>query len=224
MSTIAIIPARGGSKRLPRKNILPLEGVPLVVRVINTCISSGLFDKVIVSSEDTEILDIVSYTDAIAFKRNIDLAQDRSTVVEVCLDVLEQEKTTDSFCCIYATSALLSSNTLKEAYSYFLSEPKASTVMGVSKYNHSPVQALLIDENGFAKMLHPEYNKVQSQLFPKLRVSNGSFYWSKFSDFAKEKTFYTETLKVFDIPDLESCDLDNESDYIRMINLFFKNK
>ena len=84
---IAIIPARGGSKRLPRKNILPLGGVPLLSRVIRTARNSGLFDKIVVSSEDDEIL-MLAKERAIAHARPVELASDRSTVVDVCVEAL----------------------------------------------------------------------------------------------------------------------------------------
>jgi len=222
MSVIAIIPARGGSKRLPRKNILPLDGVPLVVRVINTCIKTGLFDKVIVSSEDPEILDIVSQTEAVAFKRNIDLAQDRSTVVEVCLDILQYERSADRFCCVYATSALLSANTLEQSYQYFKNEENTNVVMGVSEYNYQPVQALQIDDDGFARLLFSEYSNRQSQFYPKTRVSNGSYYWANSKVFKQECTFYSRKLKVCDVPLNEACDLDTKDDYLNMQVIFKK--
>ena len=87
MKPIAIIPARGGSKRLPRKNILPLDGKPLIAHIVSTAIESNVFDKVIVSTEDKEIAGIAQKYGADIFYRDVTLAQDTSTVVEVCLDV-----------------------------------------------------------------------------------------------------------------------------------------
>ena len=98
MRPIAIIPARGGSKRLSRKNILPLVGKPLVAHIIGTALNSNVFEKVIVSTEDEEIARIAEKYGAEVFIRNSELAQDSSTVVEVCLDVL-REYQADEFCC-----------------------------------------------------------------------------------------------------------------------------
>jgi len=212
MKSIAIIPAGGGSKRLARKNILPLGGIPLLDRVVQTCLQSGLFDQVIVSSEDHEIQEVAINAGALVYKRNLDLAQDRSTVVAVCLDVL-QHYHCENFCCIYATAALLTPLTLQQSAESFLNRNDIQVLMGVSKYNYSPVQALSINESGCAEILFPQYLNIQSQFYPKARVSNGTFYWARADDFANEKTFYSHHLGVFDVPDNEVCDLDTAEDY-----------
>ncbi len=212
MTTIAIIPARGNSKRLPRKNILPLGGEPLISRVIKSCFGSDVFNKVIVSSEDAEIIEVAEQAGAEIHIRPKSLSQDRSTVVEVCKDVL-QHKACENFCCVYATSGLLSATTLRQSAKNFLNDEKAHTLMGVSRFNYSPVQALEVDQQGFAKMLFPEFMKVQSQFHPVTRVSNGTFYWAQTKFFLKELTFYSSKLKVFDVPENEVSDLDTPEDY-----------
>jgi len=218
MKPIAIIPARGGSKRLPRKNILLLNNKPLLAHVIDIALNSNIFEKVIVSTEDEEIARIAGEFGAEVFIRNSKLAQDSSTVVEVCLDVLREYKV-DEFCCLYATSALLSVTTLKESYREFRTR-KPSVLMGVSNYNYSPVQALKVDNNGDASLLIEEFRGVQSQYHPKLRVSNGSLYWAKEQSFIKEKTFYSKKLNVFDVPENEVCDIDTEEDYKKLLKKY----
>ena len=218
MRPIAIIPARGGSKRLSRKNILPLVGKPLLAHTIGTALNSNVFQKVIVSTEDEEISRVASKFGAEVFIRNSELAQDSSTVVEVCLDVL-REYQIEEFCCLYATSALLSTATIKESYRDFYTR-KPSVLMGVSSYNYSPVQALIIDNNGNASLLVDKYNGIQSQYHPKLRVSNGSLYWAKKQSFINEKTFYSKNLNVFDVPENEVCDIDTEEDYKKLLKKY----
>ncbi len=213
MTKIAIIPARGGSKRLPRKNILPLGGKPLLAYVIEACRESGVFSKVIVSTEDKEIGSVAQNFGATVHQRSDSLAGDRSSVVEVCADVLAKEEC-DVFCCVYATSALLTSETIKES-SLVFSEKQANTLMGVSKYNYSPVQALNVNGE-YAELLMLEYSKVQSQFYPETRVSNGSFYWAERSSFLQEETFYGSKLVTFDVPDGQVCDLDTPRDYERL--------
>lgn len=212
MKKIAIIPARGGSKRLPRKNIIPLSGKPLLQRVVETCLSSGVFDLVIVSTEDEEIKTVAHAAGAEVHNRSHDIARDRSTVVEVCESVLDEYQC-DDFCCIYATAALLTSRTLQESAERFELDSSITSLMGVSEYNYSPLQALEVDDAGHAKMLLPEYMKVQSQFHPKTRVSNGTIYWARKDSFLQERTFYSSKLGVFDIPESESCDLDTKEDY-----------
>jgi len=216
---VAIIPARGGSKRLPRKNILPLGGVPLLARVIRTAREAGFFDEVIVSSEDEEILKLARREGAVAHIRPDDLATDRSTVVETCLDVLKSHNT-DAFCCIYATSALLAKETLQLSAQKFFSDKKAGVLMGVSKYNYHPVQALKIEPDGSAKLLFPEYQGAQSQFYPDVRVSNGTFYWARVASFVIEKTFYSESLRLFDVPIDEAFDIDTADDYQALVEAF----
>ena len=103
---IAIIPARGGSKRLPRKNILPLDNVPLMIRVIRTTKKTEIFDQIIVSSEDTEIQNLAKKENVVIHNRSPYLATDKATVAETCLDVLKKFPA-KNFCCIYATAPFI---------------------------------------------------------------------------------------------------------------------
>lgn len=219
MRNIAIIPARGGSKRLPRKNILPLGGRPLLTRVIECCLLSGVFSKIIVSTEDAEIAEVAKGAGADVHMRSELLAQDRSTVVEVCKDVLQTEECVD-FCCVYATSGLLTPKTIRDSGMIFFNDKAAHTLIGVSSFNYSPVQALKVDDDDYAEMLLPEYMKVQSQFHPKTRVSNGTFCWARRELFLMEGTFYSSKLRVFDVPDNEVCDLDTPEDYERLLTMF----
>ena len=92
--------------------------------------------------------------------------------------------------------------------------------MGVSKYNYHPVQALNLSKDGSAKMLFPEFKNLKSQKYPLTRVSNGTFYWARSDKFIKEKTFYSRKLKTFDVPEVETCDVDTFEDYERLKKKF----
>jgi pseudaminic acid cytidylyltransferase len=219
MGNIAIIPARGGSKRLSRKNILPLGGVPLIGRVIRACLETNIFDRVIVSTEDEEIAHIAKTYGASIHNRSESLAADTSKVVEVCVDVLKSADC-ETFCCVYATAALLKPNTIKASYSIFSHSKESNCLMGVSKYNYSPVQALKVNDDDTVKLLMPEYEKTQSQFYPKIRVSNGTLYWGRKQSFLEDKTFYCSSLKVFDIPNNEVCDIDTMDDYNKLVDIF----
>ncbi|MGR2736821.1 acylneuraminate cytidylyltransferase family protein [Billgrantia sp. Q4P2] len=212
MDRVAIIPARGGSKRLPRKNILPLGNKPLLMWVIENCKKTNIFERIIVSTEDEEIADVAHSAGAEVFERTIALSHDTATVVQVCEEVLS-DIPCDIFCCIYATSVFLSPSTLIKSANIFDESTDANVLMGVSQYNYAPVQALKVDDSGFASLLFPEYANVQSQKYPVSRVSNGTFYWGRRTEFLKEMTFYSDKLKVFDVPDNEVCDIDTEQDY-----------
>ena len=223
MKCIAIIPARGGSKRLPRKNILPLHGEPLLSRVVKTCIKAGCFDEVVVSTEDAEIASIAENAGARVHCRPESIAGDRSTVVDVCLDVLNSVEA-EVFCCVYATSALLHHDTLLESFKKLVKTKDINVLMGVSEYQHSPFQALLVEDSGRVELLHPEYHGVQSQFYPKVRVSNGTFYWARRATFLEEETFYSKKLGVYDVPDSEVCDLDTQDDFDRLLRLYDEGK
>lgn len=219
---IAIIPARGGSKRLHRKNILRLDNVPLMSRVIRTAKKANIFDQIIVSSEDVEILDIAKKEGIITHNRKFKLATDKATVDEVCLDVLSKYPA-KNFCCIYATSALITRNTLLKASKKFLFSKNISVLMGVSKYNYHPFQAIKISKDGKAKLIFSKFKKLKSNFYPNLRVSNGTFYFAKSKEFKKERTFYTNKLKVYDVPETEVSDINTYEDYTKLVSNFSKN-
>jgi pseudaminic acid cytidylyltransferase len=212
MKRIAIIPARGGSKRLPRKNILPINNLPMVHYPIQTALESGLFDEVIVSTEDEEIAHIAQIAGATIHHRSSFLAQDRATMVQVCLEVLTTHQA-DIFCCLYATAILLKIPTLVESETKLNLIPFANYVMGVSQYNYAPPQALQEDPQGFLRYWLPDYIDVQSQFYPTLTVSNGTFIWARTNAFVEEKNFYGSKLRGFLVPREEVIDIDTPEDY-----------
>ncbi len=201
MKRIAIIPARGGSKRLPRKNILPVAGRPLLSYPIRAARESGLFERVIVSTEDDEIAGIASKAGGEVLQRPLELAGDRSTVVEVCLHVLASLKdhSISEFCCLYATALFITADDIKKSHVLLKDEPQADFVMGVSGYDLHPIQALR-EDNGFLQPMWPEYESLQSQFYPELVASNGTLYWARVEEFRLAKTFYGPRLKGFRVP------------------------
>lgn len=208
---IAIIPARGGSKRLPRKNILPINGEPIITYPIRVALRSGLFDDVAVSTEDQEISDIAAKYGATVLDRPYELARDHSTVVEVCTHALNLPEYRDAerFCCLYATAVFLSVEDLCNARELMDQEPVADYVMGVSTYNYPPLKALR-SKNGYLKSMWPEYQKKKSQELPELVVSNGTLYWALSKAFLEDRTFYGHRLKGYR---LTAVDIDTPADY-----------
>ena len=159
MMKVAIIPARGGSKRLPRKNIVPVLGKPILSYPITAAQESALFDAVIVSTDDEEIAESARSTNARVVERSTELAHDRATVVQVCLDVLEvlrhENQLPDYFCCIYATALFITPDDLRRSFRLLQGKPAADFVMGVSEYNLHPVQAL-VEKDGYLTPMWPE--------------------------------------------------------------------
>jgi len=214
--TIAIIPARGGSKRLPRKNVLPILGKPVLSYPIKAALESKLFESIIVSTEDEEIALAARGYAAQVIERPEELAGDRATVVEVCLHVLEvlarQNKLPDFFCCIYATALFIRPGHLQESFHLLRTDPETDFVMGVSEYNLYPVQAL-IEKDGYLRPMWPKYHAMQAQFHPQLVASNGTLYWARVRAFQNAKSFYGQKLKGYMIPRIRSVDIDTPEDF-----------
>lgn len=208
---VAIIPARSGSKRLPRKNVLPVLGKPILSYPIAAVKECSLFDDVIVSTDDREIGEAALAAGVRVLKRPVELAADRATVVQVCLHVLEELRneriSPEYFCCVYPTALFIKPEDLRDSFSLMQSEPEADFVMGVSEYSLQPVQALK-SKGDFLKAMWPEYLGVQSQFQPKLVASNGTLYWARTLAFFNAKTFYGDKLKGFLIPRIRAVDID----------------
>ncbi len=215
MSRVALIPARGGSKRLPRKNILAVGGLPMLAHPIRAARESGLFDAIYVSTEDAEIAEVARAQGAEVIERPADIAGDRATVVQVCLHTLETHPEIDRLCCLYATAVLLRPESLIAAHALLDEAPEADFVMGVSEYEHPPVQALKADDQGYLSYMWPEWRGVQSQFQPRLLVSNGSLYWARAAALKAEQTFYGRRLKGWVVPPEQVADIDTAADLER---------
>lgn len=216
MRAVAIIPARGGSKRLPCKNILPLGGRPMIAHPINLARQSGLFERVVVSTEHSKIAKISEEAGAEVFERSDELATDKATVVQVCLDVLwrlEQEGAEpEAFCCLYATAAFLTVQDLLDSRARLTGPPEADYVMGVSEYPIHPYKALC-SEKGFLKAVWPESAQLKSQEYPSMYASNGTLYWARTGAFLHEQSFYGQRLVGYELPPERAVDIDTPEDY-----------
>ena len=214
MNRVAIIPARGGSKRLPRKNILEIMGRPMLSYPVGAALKSGLFSQVIVSTEDEEISAIAESAGA-RVVRPAALAQDRATVVQVCLHVLSVLKRERQlpvlFCCIYPTAVFITPADLAGSAALMDEPPPADVVMAVSEYNLPPVQALET-AGGFLRPKWPEYVSLQSQFHPELVADTGTLYWARTGAFQAEMTFYSRRLKGFAIARKRAVDIDTPQD------------
>ena len=177
--------------------------------------ASGLFDRIYVSTEDAEIAQVARQLNVIVIDRPPDLAQDRSTVVEVCVHALDVDPEIDRLCCVYATAFLLRPQTLVRASALLDTPPAADFVMGVSEYSFPPVQALKEDDNGFLSYMWPEWRAVQSQFHPHLVVSNGTFYWARADALRRERTFCGAKTRPSLVPSEEVTDINTEEDLTR---------
>jgi len=184
----------------------------MIAYPIQAALNSGLFDEVIVSTEDQEIAKIAEAFGATIHHRPESLASDRTTVVEVCTDVLELDKyeLVENFCCIYATAIFITSEDMINSSRKIIEKSTVDYVMGVSEYNYHPVQALK-EVDGYLQSMWIEYSGKQSQFYPHLVVSNGTLYWAKSDAFLRDKTFYGERLMGYQLKG--NHDIDTAEDY-----------
>ena len=216
MSRVALIPARGGSKRLPRKNILQFNGKPMISYPIESALRSSLFEDVFVSTEDSETADVAVKYGAKVVDRPVELATDTAMVNDVCRHFLDVISGVELFCCVYATAVRLRPDTIVKAFHKFETMPRPDFVMGVSKYIYPPYQALVNGDDGYLRYMWSEWKGVQSQNYPELLVSNGSFYWARTTAFLKSGSFYGDKLVGYLVPEDEVSDINTIDDLNRL--------
>lgn len=183
MKTLCIIPARGGSKRIPRKNIKEFLGKPIIAYSIETAFETGLFDEVMVSTDDEEIAEVAKqYGAKVPFMRSAEAASDFASTADVLKEVLtkykELGKEFDNFCCFYATAPLVQSKDVGAAFER-LQQSDFTCVYPVVQFSYPIWRCLDIAEDGTMKRHWPEYENSRSQDLPKEYHDTGTFYWYK---------------------------------------------
>ena len=216
MKNKAIIPARGGSKRIPRKNIRPFLGKPVIAYSIAAALQSGLFDEVMVSTDDEEIAEVArQYGAKVPFMRSATTADDYATTADVMLEVLEcykkQRIEYDTLCCIYSTAPFVTADSLKSAY-HLLAEKEFDSVFTAVAYSY-PVQRGLKMDAGKIRMVWPEYSKSRSQDLETIYHDAGQFYVSKVGSFYRHAGFRGPNTGGIILSELEVQDLDTETDW-----------
>ena len=217
MGNLAIIPARGGSKRIPRKNIKDFLGKPIIAYSIKIAIESKLFDEIMVSTDDPEIAEIAKkYGAKVPFMRSAQNSSDYSTTIEVITEVIEYyNKCNQSFeniCCIYPCAPLCKSEYLSEAYKKFKNK-NFETVFPVIQYSTAIQRALEITYNERISIINPEYEKIRSQDLAPSYFDAGQFYWLQNSKVLVTKKIYTNNSGYIIIDELNAQDIDNEVDW-----------
>jgi CMP-N-acetylneuraminic acid synthetase len=215
VSRVAIIPARGGSKRLPRKNIIDFLGKPIIAYTVEAALQSKLFERVVVSTEDPEIAGVAKQYGAEIVKRSNELASDTATLREVCLDFLGQEaaqgRTYQTFACLLATAP---TRTVQDicAVAELIEQEVCDFAMAVTNYDLPPHQALRKSIAGTLEPMWPDIVNMRSQDVPDLWVDNGSTYFADIAAFKQERTFYGSSLRGHSMPRERSIDIDDETD------------
>ncbi len=217
---IAIIPARGGSKRIPRKNIKLFCGKPMIAYPIIAAIDSGVVDKVIVSTDDAEIADIAKHYGAeVPFFRNKDLADDytgTSAVIKDTIQRLLQLGWSFNHCaCLYATTPLLSANTIKEML-VTLTSTNASYVFTAARFSFPIQRALLQTASGGVTPFDRNSIGKRSQDLAPAYHDAGQLYWASASTWLNaEHNIFGEQSKMHVLPDHLVQDIDTPADWLR---------
>jgi len=216
MANVAIITARGGSKRIPRKNIKMFRGKPIIAYSIETALSSGLFDYVMVSTDDQEIAEVAkNYGAIVPFTRSPETANDYAGTSEVILEVLNDLKSLgkqfDLACCIYPTAPFITKQTLEESLNILI-EKKFDTVFPVCPFSY-PIQRALEITNSKTSMLWPENIGKRSQDLSPRYYDAGQFYWMNVEAFQTHKKLFTENTGSIILSELQVQDIDHETDW-----------
>jgi pseudaminic acid cytidylyltransferase len=223
--SIAIIPARGGSKRIPRKNIKKFCGQPIIKYSIDAALEAGCFDKVMVSTEDSEIAEIAKCCGAeVPFMRSEVNSNDYATIADVIKEVLLKYENLgehyEYFCCIYATAPFVSPYRLYEGIK-LLKQKNADSVLTVALYSH-PIQRSFKIENDRAIMVFPEYYSKRSQDITPTYYDCGQFCCMKSRSLLDQMKLFAEYTVPIILPESEVQDIDNEEDW-KIAEIKFKN-
>lgn len=183
MKNLCIIPARGGSKRIPRKNVKPFLGKPMLSYPIEVALETGLFDEVMVSTDDEEIAKIAKqYGAKVPFMRSAETASDFATLADVLREVLNNYQNDgivfDNMCCILATSPMLRSEDISNGYKALLTT-NFSSIIPVVLFSYPILRSYKMDDNYGISYNWPEYEKSRSQDLPPAYHDSGTFYWHK---------------------------------------------
>ena len=213
---LAIITARGGSKRIPRKNIKNFLGSPIIKYSIDAALQAGCFTEVMVSTDDEEIAQLaISFGAIVPFIRSNKNSNDFATTADVITEVLNMYKEKgehfDYACCIYPTAPFVTDFKLQEAYKMLI-EKNAETVVPVVSFGFPILRSLKI-EDGLIKMNWPEYISTRSQDLAPAYHDCGQFYFIKTDLFLKNKKLFSENSVGYEMPESEVQDIDTEEDW-----------
>lgn len=213
---LCIIPARGGSKRIPRKNIKNFLGKPIIAYSIEAALQSGLFEEVMVSTDDEKIANIAQkYGAEVPFLRSKENADDFATTVDVLIEVLEkyhnQKKEFENVCCIYPTAPFVTPQKLKTSYQKF-SDGDYDSVFPVIPYSY-PIQRSLKITGDKIQYFYSEYESYRSQDLEKSFHDAGQYYFIKTNSLWKNRSILSENCGGIIVTELEAQDIDNEIDW-----------
>ncbi|MBF0611772.1 MAG: pseudaminic acid cytidylyltransferase [Magnetococcales bacterium] len=213
---VAIIPARGGSKRIPGKNIRPFLQKPVIHYSIQAALASGVFDQVIVSTDSEEIARVAEEGGAtIPFMRPAHLADDHTITLDVILHALAQlggAERVETLCCIYATAPFVQPRYLKQGLE-LLEQSQGSAAISVTSFPFPIFRGLQINQKGFLEMFWPQYETTRSNDLPEAFHDAGQFYWLDSQKLLQQKTMYPKDACPVILPRYLVQDIDTMEDW-----------
>lgn len=214
---VAIIPARGGSKRIPKKNVKLFFGKPIIEYSIEAALESGCFSEVMVSTDDPKIAKIATKAGAsVPFLRSSTTSKDKTPVGDAVLEVLDEYlksgKKFDNFCCLFAAAPFIRAEDIKKAMRTLLKSNNINSVFTVVKYNH-PVQRSFRIKNDKLEMQWRENLFKQSQDMEPIYHDAGQFYCCRVKTFRKEQHFFSLKSKPLILPETQVQDIDTIDDW-----------
>jgi len=217
MRNLCIIPARGGSKRILRKNIKEFLNKPIIAYSIETALKSNLFNEVMVSTEDDEIANVaIKFGARVPFFRSTDSANDFSTVTHVLNEVIDHYQTIgqvfENACCLYATAPLTTIEHIKQGFE-ILVQKQRDTVIPITPFTFPIWRGLKTEDDEKVKMIWPEFLNSRSQDLQEVFHDAGQWYWFSVESFIKNKKLFNDNTCAIILDQIEVQDIDNLTDW-----------
>ena len=216
---LAVIPARGGSKRIPRKNIKPFCGKPMIAWSIEAALQSACFDQVLVSTDDAEIADVArQYGADVPFIRPAELSDDHTGTIPVIRHAIEwfnrQGKTVEQACCLYATAPFVRAQDLRQGLEILIGAD-CDYAFSVTSYAFPIQRAIRLTHQGRVEMFHPENFNVRSQDLEEAFHDAGQFYWGRAEAWLQGKKIFSQGSMPVILPGHRVQDIDTPEDWVR---------
>lgn len=210
---LCVIPARGGSKRIPRKNVKDFLGKPLIAYSIEAALNSGVFERVIVSTDDAEIADVaVKFGAQVPFVRDAALSDDYATSSDAVADAATRLGGYAHVCCLYATAPLITGEILREAYGKF-EEAECEFLFSATEFSFPIQRAIRLSKDGAVNMFYPQFALTRSQDLEQAYHDAGAFYFGRREAWLEKKQIFAPHSRAFLLPRNLVCDIDTPEDF-----------
>ncbi|MGL4447518.1 MAG: pseudaminic acid cytidylyltransferase [Shewanella sp.] len=222
---IAIIPARGGSKRIPRKNIKLFHGKPMIAWSILAAQKSGCFARIIVSTDDAEIAAVArEYGAEVPFIRPAEIANDYATTSDVLCHAITwlaaQGQYPELICCLYATAPFVAPDDLRHGLDLLTNSPATQFVFSATRFNFPIQRAIKVNEQGCVSMFSPEHLLTRSQDLEEAYHDAGQFYWGRANAWLAKQPVFEKNSQIVLLPSFRVQDIDTLDDWLRAEQLF----